>query len=224
MTLQIFDHRVVGPLACNCYVVGSETPDSALAGAVAETKAAIVIDPGGDGDSLLTSIHEKGLTVVAIVATHAHFDHVIAAEQLRRATGAPFYMHPLDKPLLDWMQESARLFLGIELGAPPEVDRDASEGDKLDAGSVSLEIVHTPGHSPGSISLVSEQTVFAGDTLFQGSIGRTDLPGGDHAALVAAVRNKLFRLDDDVVVYPGHGPATTLGEERRFNPFVGDRR
>lgn len=210
MTLQIFDHKEVGPLACNCYIVGDPA-----------TMTAIVIDPGGDADELVESIRARGLVVAAIVATHAHFDHVIAAEELRRATGAPFYLHAADRSLLDWMQESARLFLGIELGSPPDVDRDASEGDKLVAGDVELEIVHTPGHSPGSISLVTESAVFSGDTLFQGSIGRTDLPGGDHAALVAAVRNKLFPLDDDLPVYPGHGPATTLGHERRFNPFFG---
>jgi glyoxylase-like metal-dependent hydrolase (beta-lactamase superfamily II) len=120
------------------------------------------------------------------------------------------------------MQESARLFLGIELDAPPDVDRDASEGDIIVAGDVELAVLHTPGHSPGSISLVADGAVFSGDTLFQGSIGRTDLPGGDHASLITAVRNKLFLLDDDLAVYPGHGPATSLGEERRFNPFVGD--
>ena len=213
MTLTIFDHKVVGPLQCNCYIVGDST-----------TNAAIVIDPGGDAADLIESIQSRGLTITAIVATHAHFDHVIAAEELRRLTGAPFYLHAFDRPLLDWMQESARMFLGVELGAPPEVDRDAAEGDKLVAGDVELEVVHTPGHSPGSISLVTDELVFSGDTLFQGSVGRTDLPGGDHAALVGAVRNKLFALNDDLPVYPGHGPATTLGEERRFNPFVGDAR
>ncbi|MFN2593611.1 MAG: MBL fold metallo-hydrolase [Actinomycetota bacterium] len=213
MGLEIFDHKVVGPLACNCYIVGDST-----------SKAAIVIDPGGDAADLIASIESRGLTVVAIVATHAHFDHVIAAEELRKRTGAPFYLHALDRPLLDWMQESARLFLGVELDAPPDVDRDAAEGDMLIAGDVELEIVHTPGHSPGSISLIADGAVFSGDTLFQGSVGRTDLPGGDHGELVKAVRTKLFSFDDDLPVYPGHGPATSVGEERRFNPFVGDAR
>ncbi|MEA2475844.1 MAG: hydroxyacylglutathione hydrolase [Actinomycetota bacterium] len=211
MTLRIFDHKVVGPLACNCYIVGD-----------AVTKAAIVIDPGGDATDLVSSIQSRGLVITAIVATHAHFDHVVAAEELRRVTGAPFFLHALDRPLLDWMQESARMFLGIELDAPPDVDREVSEGDSLVAGDVELSVLHTPGHSPGSISLIADGAVFSGDTLFQGSVGRTDLPGGDHAALVTAVRNKLFTLDDDLAVYPGHGPATSLGDERRFNPFVGD--
>ena len=208
--MRIFEHRAVGPLACNCYVVGDPV-----------TKHAIVIDPGGDAEDLMEVIAAQGIVVDAIIATHAHFDHIVAAEHVRRASGAPFFMHEADKPLLDWFQESGRMFLGLELGAPPEVDRDAPEGLKLTAGSASLEVLHTPGHSPGSISLVGEGIVFAGDTLFAGSIGRTDLPGGDTQALLDGVQQKLFPLGDDVIVYPGHGPRTTLGEERVSNPFVG---
>lgn len=208
--MEIFDHHVVGALGCNCYIVGDP-----------ETKDAIVIDPGDDGDRLARSISDKGLTVTAIVATHAHFDHVLAAERLRELTGAPFYLHDDDKPVLAWLQESGRYFLGRDLGPPPEVDTSASEGDRLVAGAVELEVVHTPGHSPGSISLLSDTALFSGDTLFAGSIGRTDLPGGDTQALVDAVRGKLFGLDESMPVYPGHGPATTIGEERLSNPFVG---
>jgi glyoxylase-like metal-dependent hydrolase (beta-lactamase superfamily II) len=113
------------------------------------------------------------------------------------------------------------MFLGIDLPPPPEVDTEAREGDRVVAGAVDLEVIHTPGHSPGSITLVGEGAVFAGDTLFAGSIGRTDLPGGDTQALLDAVKDKLFRLDDDLPVYPGHGPATTLGQEKETNPFVG---
>jgi glyoxylase-like metal-dependent hydrolase (beta-lactamase superfamily II) len=208
--MEIFGHLVVGPLQCNCYIVGD--PD---------TSEAIVIDPGDDADRLAESIAAKGLTVTAIVATHAHFDHVVAAERLRALTGAPFYLHADDKPVLAWMQESGRMFLGIDLPPPPEVDTEAREGDRVVAGAVDLEVIHTPGHSPGSITLVGEGAVFAGDTLFAGSIGRTDLPGGDTQALLDAVKDKLFRLDDDLPVYPGHGPATTLGQEKETNPFVG---
>jgi hydroxyacylglutathione hydrolase len=202
---------VVGPLACNCYVVGDEV-----------TRQAIVIDPGDDADELAAEIVSQGLTITAIVATHAHFDHIVAAEQLRAATGAPFMLHDEDRPLLDWMQESGRLFLGVELPDPPEVDTSVTEGDRITAGTVELEVVHTPGHSPGSISLVAPDSVFSGDTLFAGSIGRTDLPGGDGQALLDAVRSKLFPLGESLMVYPGHGPTTTLGTERASNPFVGD--
>ena len=209
--MKLFLHRAVGPLACNCYVVGEEA-----------TRLAIVIDPGGDAEELATEITEQRLIITAIVATHAHFDHIIAAERLRALTGAPFILHDDDRPLLDWMQESGRLFLGVELPPPPEVDTSAKEGDHITAGEVALEVVHTPGHSPGSISLVAPDVVFSGDTLFASSIGRTDLPGGDGQALLDAVRSKLFTLDGDLAVYPGHGPTTTLETERAHNPFVGD--
>ena len=209
--MKLFWQRAVGPLACNCYVVGDEA-----------TRSAIVIDPGGDADDLAAVIAEQRLVVTAIVATHAHLDHILAAERLRSLTGAPFLLHDADRPLLDWMQESGRLFLGVELPPPPEVDTPAAEGDRVVAGDVELEIVHTPGHSPGSISLIAPDAVFSGDTLFAGSIGRTDLPGGDTQALLNVVRSKLFALDESLTVYPGHGPATTLAEERAHNPFVGD--
>lgn len=211
MTLQIFDRFEVGPLACNCYIVGD-----------AAAREAIVIDPGGDAETIATSLREKELRVTAIVATHAHFDHLLAAEALRGLTGAPFYMHDGDRPLLDWYEDSARLFLGVELGPPPEVDTAAAEGDAFAAGNIRLDVLHTPGHSPGSISLAAPGGVFSGDTLFAGSIGRSDLPGGDGRELVGVIRGKLFALGDEVQVHPGHGPSTTVGAERRANPFVGD--
>ena len=211
VALEILAHHVVGPLQCNCYIVGTQG-----------SKEAIVIDPGDDADELARSIAEQELRVTAIVATHAHFDHIVAAGRLRELTGAPFYLHRDDGPILDWMQESGRMFLGIELPPPPEVDRDAGEGELLTVGGKTLEVLHTPGHSPGSISLVGESAIFSGDTLFAGSVGRTDLPGGDTDALVTAVKEKLFTFDEDTTVYPGHGPSTTLGEEKRYNPFVGE--
>ena len=209
--MKLFLQRAVGPLACNCYIVGDEA-----------TRHALVIDPGGAADDLAAAIVAQKLTVTGIVATHAHFDHILAAEHLRALTGAPLLLHDADRPLLDWLQESGRLFLGVDLPPPPEVDTSAREGDRVRAGGVELEIVHTPGHSPGSISLIGPEAVFAGDTLFAGSIGRTDLPGGDTEMLLSAVRSKLFALDDDLTVFPGHGPITTLAAERAHNPFVGD--
>ena len=210
--IEIFEHREVGPLACNCYIVGDPA-----------TNTAIVIDPGGDADELAEVIVSKGLTISAIVATHAHFDHIIGAERLRALTGAPFHMHKSDEPLLSWMQASGRMFLGVDLPPPPAIDTSAGEGDRLVAGSAELQVIHTPGHSPGSISLLADGALFSGDTLFAGSIGRTDLPGGDGRALFEAVHAKLFTLGDDLPVYPGHGPATTLAVERASNPFVGER-
>jgi len=210
--MKVFFQLEVGPLACNCYVVGDP-----------ETRDAIVIDPGGDAEDLLTAIRAQELNVTAIVATHAHFDHVLAAEVLRSATGAPFFLHADDAPVLSWLQESGRLFLGIELPPPPEIDTSPAEGDALVAGDTVLNVLHTPGHSPGSISLLGDDILFSGDTLFAGSVGRTDLPGGDTDTLVKAVHTKLFTIDKDLPVLPGHGPATTLERERVHNPFVGER-
>jgi hydroxyacylglutathione hydrolase len=207
---ELFDQRVVGPLQCNCYVVGDSV-----------TKEAIVIDPGGDASDIAEMIAAKGLVVRAIVATHAHFDHILAAGELRDLTGAPFYLHDGDRVLLDWMQTSGRIFLGVDLPPPPEVDTSAREGDSLTIGDTELHVLHTPGHSLGSISLVTDGAIFSGDTLFAQSIGRTDLPGGDTDTLLSVIANKLFRFDDDTRVYPGHGPSTTIGDERRHNPFVG---
>jgi glyoxylase-like metal-dependent hydrolase (beta-lactamase superfamily II) len=209
--LEIFEHRAVGPLDCNCYIVGD-----------AETREAIVIDPGGDADELAAVVSEKGLTVKSIVATHAHFDHLLAAERLHALTGAPFHLHDGDRPLLEWYQASGLMFLGVELPPPPAVDAAVADGDVLKVGAVSLEVSHTPGHSPGSISLIGDAQVFAGDLLFAGSVGRVDLPGGDGGTLVTAVKERIFTLPPDFVVLPGHGPATTVERERRSNPFVGE--
>ncbi|MBA3350322.1 MAG: MBL fold metallo-hydrolase [Actinobacteria bacterium] len=209
-TWTIFDRRVVGPLACNCYTVGDPA-----------SRHAIVIDPGDDAEAIAAASAARGLSVTAIVATHAHFDHIVAAQRLRDITGAPFYLHPHDRFLLGWMQASGRLFLGVELPPPPEIDLGAEEGDRLTAGSLELEVLHTPGHSPGSISLVAPGAVFSGDTLFAGSVGRTDLPGGDQGVLISSITTKLFSLPDGMEVYPGHGPPTSLEVEQRDNPWVG---
>jgi hydroxyacylglutathione hydrolase len=210
MTTSLLARYVVGPLGCNCYVVGDPA-----------TREAVVVDPGGDSALLIAELARLGIEVKAIVATHAHFDHLIAGEALRANTGAPFHLHAADRFLLDWWYESGRLFLGVELPPPPAVDSDAGEGTVLEAGAAKLEVLHTPGHSPGSISLVTADALFSGDALFAGSVGRTDLPGGDTKTLVDAIRSKLFALDDATPVYPGHGEPTTIGEERETNPFVG---
>lgn len=210
MTTSLLAHYVVGPLGCNCYVVGDP-----------ETKEAVVIDPGGDARLLTEELDRLGVKVTAIVATHAHFDHLIAGEALRAHTGAPFHLHAADRFLLDWWHESGRLFLGIELPPPPKIDADADEGLVLQAGDARLEVLHTPGHSPGSISLVTADALFSGDALFAGSVGRTDLPGGDTRTLVDAIRSKLFAFEEATPVYPGHGEPTTVGVEKERNPFVG---
>lgn len=211
MALTIFEHLVVGALQCNCYLVGD-----------AATRDAIVIDPGDQPDDILAAAERHGLTLAASVATHAHFDHVLAAEALRQRAGIPFYLHGEDLVVLSMLQETGRLFLGEEFGPPPEVDRRVADGDEISAGSLHLGVLHTPGHSPGSISLLApDEAVFSGDTLFFASVGRTDLPGGDQELEFASIRDRLFPLGD-LPVFPGHGPSTSIGAERVSNPFVGE--
>lgn len=210
MALTVFEQLVVGPLQCNCYLVGD-----------AVTREAIVIDPGDSAEAILAAVEAHGLQLVASVATHAHFDHLLAAEEIRQRTGVPLYLHRADLPMLDLFQQTGLMFLGYDLGPPPEIDRRLDDGDELTAGSLRLEVLHTPGHSPGSISLLApDEAVFSGDTLFFASVGRTDLPGGDPDQELASIRTRLFPLGD-LAVYPGHGPATSLDQERISNPFVG---
>lgn len=212
MAWKIYEHLVVGPIQCNCYIVGDP-----------ETLDAVVIDPGDQASDILQAVERHGLRLAAAVATHAHFDHVLAAEAIREATGVPFYLHADDMPILAAMQERGMFFLELELPPPPEVDRHLRDGDEVGAGSLRLQVLHTPGHSPGSVSLVAEdEAVFSGDTLFASSIGRTDLPGGDYEQELASIRDRLFPLGD-LPVFPGHGPPTSIDREKIENPFVGVR-
>ncbi len=202
---------VVTEFMTNCFILGDE-----------QTHQAIVIDPGGEADKILRLIDSMGLTVMAVVNTHAHVDHIGAIRQIKDVTGAQIMMHEAELPLLQAASRMGRLF-GIRIEQPPDPDRFLSEGEVISLGDgISLSVLDTPGHSPGGISLVTsdKKLCFAGDTLFAGSIGRTDLPGGDYHTLIASIKTKLLPLGDDMKVLPGHGPATTLGVERRYNPFL----
>jgi len=202
---------VVTEFMTNCFILGDE-----------QTHQAIVIDPGGEADKILRQIDSMGLTVMAIVNTHAHVDHIGAIRQIKDVTGAQIMMHEAELPLLQAASCMGRLF-GIRIEQPPDPDRFLSEGEVISLGDgISLSVLDTPGHSPGGISLVTsdKKLCFAGDTLFAGSIGRTDLPGGDYHTLITSIKTKLLPLGDDMKVLPGHGPATTLGAERRYNPFL----
>lgn len=205
---MIIETLVVGPLQVNCYIVGDE-----------KTREVIVIDPGGDARDILSMLQQHHLTVTAIVNTHAHFDHLFALNEVRAATRAPFLLHTDEEPVLAMAQASALLF-GMRIAKPAPADRLLREGDEVSAGAITLKVLHTPGHSPVGICLLHDKSVFVGDTLFQAGIGRTDLPGGDYATLMRSILDKLFPLPDDTVVYPGHGPATTMGDEKRWNPFL----
>jgi len=199
---------VVGRLQTNCYIIQSGTE-------------AMVVDPGDEPKSILRFTKDINSMPTRIVATHTHFDHVLGVDGVRKATKAPFLIHPDDLPMLQSMQLRVRQFMGFEVPPPPRVDGYLKDGDSLKLGDETIRVLHTPGHSPGSISLYGNGYVLTGDALFNQSIGRTDLPGGDLNTLIHSIREKLFNLDDDTTVYPGHGPETTIGDEKLANPFVG---
>jgi len=182
---------VVGPYQANCYILGDK-----------ETGEGLVIDPGDEVFRIVKEISHLGLTVRYILMTHGHIDHVGGAQELRRITKAPVWIHPLDAGGLGFRQ-----------------DGDLVEGQDIIVGRYNLSVIHTPGHSPGGVCFHTAGAVFTGDTLFAGSIGRTDFPGGNHHQLIKGVMEKIFPLGDDVRVYPGHGPSTTIGRERKTNPF-----
>ena len=197
----------VGPLMANCFIVGCP-----------ETKKAVVIDPGGDVDRILVALSDEQLTVSKILNTHGHFDHVGGNQRLKEVTGAPIYIHTDDAPMLAHVSSSAAAF-GMRVNNSPEADETLNDGDIIKFGNLELKVLHTPGHSPGGVSFYAPGVVFVGDTLFAGSIGRTDFPGGSYNQLIASVKEKLFTLDEKTIVYTGHGPETTIGEEKRTNPF-----
>ena len=198
----------VGSLGTNCYIAYCEN-----------TKKAVVIDPGGDAARIIAAINREKLTVQAIINTHGHADHVLANIKVQEATGAPLWIHSADADMLGNGARNLSAYIGASAscGTP---DRLLTDGDVLPVGEFNLKVLHTPGHTPGGISLFAGKAVFVGDTLFAESIGRTDFPGGSYSQLIDSIKTKLMVLDDEVKVYPGHGPVTTIGWERRQNPFI----
>jgi glyoxylase-like metal-dependent hydrolase (beta-lactamase superfamily II) len=207
---MVHEILVVGSLECNCSIFGDEV-----------TREALVVDPGADVERILEMIEHHGLTVKAIVVTHAHIDHIGGAQQLKIATGAPIHMHPDDTELCDMLGVQAA-WLGLPAPELAVIDTPLADGGTLALGGATFHVLHTPGHSPGSVSLwlPAERKLMAGDTLFRDSIGRTDLPGGDGRRILRSIREKLLVLPEETVVFPGHGETTTIGRELRYNYFL----
>ena len=203
----------VGPLQCNCSVIGDET-----------SREAIVVDPGDNIEDVLALVRKHQLQVKQIVITHAHIDHVGGAMKLRAATGAPILLNQNDYALLKMLDVQAA-WIGVATPEKVEIDQNLGDADTVKAGSLAAQVLHTPGHTDGSVCLYfpAEKKLIAGDTLFAGSIGRTDLPGGSYEKILQSLHQRVLALPDETVVVPGHGPLTTIGEERESNPFLQEK-
>lgn len=197
----------VGPFQENSFVISSESSADAF-----------IIDPG-EAEPILQYVKENNLNVKAIINTHAHIDHVLGVADIKNRLNVPFYLHQDDEVLLNGLQQQAAMF-GMNITEPPKIDTYLESGGSMQLDDTTLEIIYTPGHSPGSVSFFTGDEIFSGDVLFEGSIGRTDLYGGSYDTLIASIREKLLPLGDEVTVYPGHGSTTTIGKERRSNPFL----
>lgn len=206
---MIFEKMEVGPLGVNCFVLGCEA-----------THDGVVIDPGGDVEQIVEVVRRHNLKIRYIINTHGHFDHVGGNQKAVKAFGAPLLIHSNDSAMLGRAAEVAQMY-GMRGENSPEPNEFLSDGMELSFGTHRMKVIHTPGHTQGGccLYLEAEHKVITGDTLFADSIGRTDLPGGSHDQLLASIRTKLFILPDDVKAYPGHGPETTIGHEKKSNPY-----
>ena len=204
---MILKNLVVGPLAANCYIVGSEA-----------SKEGMIIDPGDEAGVILRNVKDLGLEIRLIVLTHGHIDHIGALKEVKEATGAEVAIHTDEAKSLP--EQSLSKLLGLSYPTPLPPDRLLKDGDSVDIGDLHFLILHTPGHSPGCICLLGQEVLFSGDTLFNCGIGRADLPGGNYSQLMNSIHTRLMTLPDNTTVYPGHGPETTVGAERSGNPFL----
>ncbi len=204
---MILKKLVVGPLSSNCYIVGSES-----------SKEGMIIDPGDETGVILKNVKDLGLEIKYITLTHGHIDHIGALKEVQEATSAEVAIHTDEADSLH--EQLLSTMLGLSYPTPLPPDRSLQDGDSLDIGDLHFSVIHTPGHTKGGICLLGEGIVFSGDTLFNFGIGRHDLPGGNYSQLMNSIHTRLMTLPDDTVVYPGHGPESTIGAERRGNPFL----
>ncbi len=200
---------VVGLFRENCWIIGSR-----------RTGEAVVVDPGDEPEEILALARDMGVRITRIVCSHAHLDHLMAVGPIKERTGAPFLLHPHDLGIAAKVPQAAAQWLGITVPPPPPPDALLADGDDVEVAGIQLRVLHTPGHTQGSVSLYGAGMLFSGDTLFRGSIGRTDLEGGNGPQLLQTIVDKLLRLPDDTVVLPGHMAETTIGIERQTNPFI----
>jgi hydroxyacylglutathione hydrolase len=205
---MILEILTIGALETNCYILGDE-----------KTREAVVIDPGGDFGIIETHLKKLKLKTKYIILTHGHVDHIGALSQLKKATKAEILIHSKDSAMLYDPNQNLSIFSGGKIIAT-KADRLLEEGDTIRCDAIKLEVLHTPGHTPGGISLLTDKMIFTGDALFCGSIGRTDFPGSSYQELIDSIKVKLLTKDDDFIIYPGHGPSSTIGEERKNNPFL----
>lgn len=204
------EQLIVGPLFSNCYIAWDDS-----------VKQGVIIDPGDDADIILKKVKKLDIEIKYILATHGHFDHVGAVAPLRKELNVEFLAHKDDFFFIEDGENAARRW-GFEIEQPPKPDRFIKDGEKIKVGEFELEVLHTPGHSPGGVSFLHNRMVFGGDTLFQGSIGRTDFRKGSFEDLSKSIKTRLYALPDDTIVYTGHGPVTTIGDEKKYNAFVRD--
>jgi hydroxyacylglutathione hydrolase len=208
---MLFRVLELGPFLANCYIVGSDISGEG-----------IIIDPVAEAETIMDNVHQLGLTIKLIIATHSHPDHIMALGQIKEETGAPFAMHEAESAgmIASGMARVMGMFMSGSAEPLPKPDISLQDGEAIEVGDLSFTVLHTPGHSPGGISLYGHGMVFVGDTLFNFSIGRTDFPGCSHQQLIESINSKLLTLPDETIVYPGHGPQTTIRAERQHNPFL----
>ncbi len=208
MNEVVIDSIVVGPFAANCYFVKKS-----------DSQKCVIIDPGGDAELLLDKLLDLNLELQALLITHGHIDHVMALSEISKKIPVPVYAHKDDKQLLENIKIQGQMF-GLSEFEQPTISNWIQESDLIEIAGLKIKVLHTPGHSPGGCCYLLNSKIFVGDTLFESSIGRTDLPGGDYDLLISTIKTKLFSLPDEMIVYPGHGETTTIGHEKKYNPFL----